>query len=167
MEGSKPVILLYFLCGCLLWHTTSTSILKGLLVILSDLVCGSSCWVGHWDVKSGTRPCSFISIILMSKNKTFYSKSQSWSSLFTPHFLSHTILKIMAFPQPTKEFFLTSHLFSETCFASPTYTLPLFLSNQFLYLPNLSCSSLSFFLFFSFHFYVAIKYRSRIRAPMC
>lgn len=102
MEGSKPVILLYFPWGHLLWHNTSAFILKEL--ILSDMICDSGCWDGHWDIVSATSPCSFTSTTLMSKSRDFCS-SQSLSSLSTPHFLSHTVLKIKAFPHPKVQSF--------------------------------------------------------------
>ena len=83
-EGSKPVILLYFLWRRLLWHNASVFTLKGLLVILSDLICGSSCWDGHWRIVSGTRLYSSMSTTLTSKIRAFCS-SQSWSSLSVWH----------------------------------------------------------------------------------
>lgn len=61
IERSRPVTMLYFLQGCLCDTTPLLLLWKDFLSFLSDLICGSGYWDGHWDVVSGTRPCSFTS----------------------------------------------------------------------------------------------------------
>lgn len=165
MEGSKPVIRLYFPWGHLLWHNTSAFIHEEL--ILSDMICDSGCWDRHWDIVSVTSPCSFVSTTLMSKTRQFCRRIRAYLPFPLPIFCSTRFWRLRLFPihKKFKVFLHKTFLFWDLlCF--PHLHLTSVAPNRFLYF-TASCLSVSFFLFFSFHFSVTNKCQSRIRALVC